>query len=58
MTKPNDFSRTLKKLLMAAGLLSFSSILWAKNLTEQQVKAVIDQQFKPLLTQYKVPEWQ
>ncbi|MEB6675305.1 class C beta-lactamase [Acinetobacter haemolyticus] len=55
MTKPNDFSRTLKKLLMAAGLLSFSSILWAKNLTEQQVKAVIDQQFKPLLTQYKVP---
>ncbi|NAR17595.1 class C beta-lactamase [Acinetobacter haemolyticus] len=55
MTKPNDFLRTLKKLLMAAGLLSFSSILWAKNLTEQQVKAVIDQQFKPLLTQYKVP---
>ncbi|WP_109440108.1 class C beta-lactamase [Acinetobacter haemolyticus] len=55
MTKPNDFSRTLKKLLMVAGLLSFSSALWAKNLTEQQVKAMIDQQFKPLLAQYKIP---
>ncbi|ENW20454.1 Beta-lactamase [Acinetobacter haemolyticus CIP 64.3 = MTCC 9819] len=55
MTKPNDFSRTFKKLLMVAGLISFSSALWAENLTEQQVKAVIDQQFKPLLTQYKVP---
>ncbi|NAR52820.1 class C beta-lactamase [Acinetobacter haemolyticus] len=54
MTKPNDFSRTFKKLLMVAGLISFSSALWAENLTEQQVKAVIDQQFKPLLTQYKV----
>ncbi|WP_436871930.1 class C beta-lactamase [Acinetobacter haemolyticus] len=55
MTKPNDFSRTFKKLLMVAGLISFSSALWAENLTEQQVKAVIDQQFKPLLAQYKVP---
>lgn len=45
----------LKKLLTVAGVLSVSSTLWAKDLTEQQVKAVIDQQFKPLLAQYNIP---
>lgn len=45
----------LKKLLIVAGVLSVNSTLWAKDLTEQQVKAVIDQQFKPLLPQYNIP---
>lgn len=45
----------LKKLLIVAGVFSVSSTLWAKDLTEQQVKAVIDQQFKPLLAQYNIP---
>ncbi len=45
----------LKKLLIIAGVFSVSSTLWAKDLTEQQVKAVIDQQFKPLLAQYNIP---
>ncbi|HBO72629.1 MAG TPA: class C beta-lactamase [Acinetobacter sp.] len=55
MTKPKHFSMNLKKLLTVAGVLSVSSTLWAKDLTEQQVKAVIDQQFKPLLAQYNIP---
>ncbi|WP_407078960.1 class C beta-lactamase [Acinetobacter ursingii] len=37
------------------GLLACSAPLDAKDLTEQQVKAVIDQQFKPLLAQYNIP---
>lgn len=45
----------LKKLLIVAGVFSVSSTLWAKDLTEQRVKAVIDQQFKPLLAQYNIP---
>ncbi len=45
----------LKRLLIVAGVFSVSSTLWAKDLTEQQVKAVIDQQFKPLLAQYNIP---
>lgn len=45
----------LKRLLIIAGVFSVSSTLWAKDLTEQQVKAVIDQQFKPLLAQYNIP---
>lgn len=45
----------LNKLLIVAGVFSISSTLWAKDLTEQQVKAVIDQQFKPLLAQYNIP---
>lgn len=45
----------LNKLLIVAGVFSVSSTLWAKDLTEQQVKAVIDQQFKPLLAQYNIP---
>lgn len=45
----------LKKLLIVAGVFSVSSTLWAKDLTEHQVKAVIDQQFKPLLAQYNIP---
>jgi len=45
----------LKKLLIVAGVFSVSSTLWSKDLTEQQVKAVIDQQFKPLLAQYNIP---
>jgi beta-lactamase class C len=37
------------------GLLACSAPLDAKDLSEQQVKAVIDQQFKPLLAQYNIP---
>ncbi|WP_312101554.1 AVDC family class C beta-lactamase [Acinetobacter venetianus] len=55
MTKPKHLSMNLKKLLIIAGVFSVSSTLWAKDLTEQQVKAVIDQQFKPLLAQYNIP---
>lgn len=55
MTKPKHLSMNLKKLLIVAGVFSVSSTLWAKDLTEQQVKAVIDQQFKPLLAQYNIP---
>ncbi|MGB5888297.1 MAG: class C beta-lactamase [Acinetobacter venetianus] len=55
MTKPKHLSMNLKKLLIVAGVLSVNSTLWAKDLTEQQVKAVIDQQFKPLLPQYNIP---
>ncbi|KXO79994.1 class C beta-lactamase [Acinetobacter venetianus] len=55
MTKPKHFSMNLKRLLIVAGVFSVSSTLWAKDLTEQQVKAVIDQQFKPLLAQYNIP---
>jgi beta-lactamase class C len=55
MTKPKHLSMNLKKLLIVAGVLSVNSTLWAKDLTEQQVKAVIDQQFKPLLAQYNIP---
>ncbi len=45
----------LKNVLIVAGVFSVSSTLWAKDLTEQQVKVVIDQQFKPLLAQYNIP---
>lgn len=55
MTKPKHLSMNLNKLLIVAGVFSISSTLWAKDLTEQQVKAVIDQQFKPLLAQYNIP---
>lgn len=55
MTKPKHLSMNLKRLLIVAGVFSVSSTLWAKDLTEQQVKAVIDQQFKPLLAQYNIP---
>jgi beta-lactamase class C len=37
------------------GLVCCSSILWAQPLSEQQVKAIVDQQFKPLLAQYNIP---
>ncbi|WP_026094223.1 AVDC family class C beta-lactamase [Acinetobacter venetianus] len=55
MTKLKHLSMNLNKLLIVAGVFSVSSTLWAKDLTEQQVKAVIDQQFKPLLAQYNIP---
>ena len=55
MTKPKHLSMNLKNVLIVAGVFSVSSTLWAKDLTEQQVKAVIDQQFKPLLAQYNIP---
>lgn len=45
----------LKNVLIVASVFSVSSTLWAKDLTEQQVKVVIDQQFKPLLAQYNIP---
>lgn len=55
MNQPNYFSMTLKKLFLLTGLLSCSSVLWAGTLTEQQVQTIVDQQFKPLLAQYKIP---
>ena len=55
MNQPKAFSMTLKKLCLLTGLLSCSSALWAGNLTEQQVQTIVDQQFKPLLAQYKIP---
>jgi beta-lactamase class C len=55
MTKPKHLSMNLKNVLIVAGVFSVSSTLWAKDLTEQQVKVVIDQQFKPLLAQYNIP---
>lgn len=44
-----------KKTFMLIGLLSCSSSLWAQPLTDLQVKKIVDQQFKPLLDQYKIP---
>lgn len=55
MMKSNPLAMPSKKLLLIAGLLSCNSMLWAQQLTEQQVKQVLDQQFKPLLEQYKIP---
>ncbi|ENX38460.1 class C beta-lactamase [Acinetobacter sp. NIPH 2100] len=55
MNQPNTFSMTLKKLCLLTGLVSSSSALWAGTLTEQQVQKIVDQQFKPLLAQYKIP---
>lgn len=46
---------TSKKLFLIAGLVSVHSSLWAQAPSEHQVKAVIDQQFKPLLEQYNIP---
>lgn len=43
------------KTLMLIGLLSCSSSLWAQPLTELQIKKIVDQQFKPLLEEYKIP---
>ncbi|WP_409360552.1 class C beta-lactamase [Acinetobacter colistiniresistens] len=37
------------------GLVCASPMLWAQPLNEQQVKAIVDQQFKPLLAQYNIP---
>ncbi|RZF56715.1 beta-lactamase [Acinetobacter halotolerans] len=55
MMKSKSLVMTSKRLLWVAGLLSCSSMLWAQGLTEQQVKQVLDQQFKPLLEQYNIP---
>lgn len=44
-----------RMLFLLAGLLSYNSSIWAKSLSEQQVKEIVDQQFKPLLDQYKIP---
>jgi beta-lactamase class C len=44
-----------RMLFLLAGLLSCNSSIWAKPLSEQQVKEIVDQQFKPLLDQYKIP---
>ncbi|WP_373462999.1 class C beta-lactamase [Acinetobacter colistiniresistens] len=37
------------------GLVCASPMLWAQPLNEPQVKAIVDQQFKPLLAQYNIP---
>ena len=44
-----------RMLFLLAGLLSCNSSIWAKPLSEQQVREIVDQQFKPLLDQYKIP---
>ncbi|WP_089606323.1 class C beta-lactamase [Acinetobacter piscicola] len=44
-----------RKLFLIVGLLSCHSSVWAQPLSEQQVKDIVDQQFKPLLEQYKIP---
>lgn len=44
-----------RKLLLVTTLLSGSSSIWAQPLSEQQVQNIVDQQFKPLLAQYKIP---
>ncbi len=43
------------KTLMLIGLLSCSPSLWAQPLTELQIKKIVDQQFQPLLEEYKIP---
>nr|WP_032878960.1 class C beta-lactamase [Acinetobacter colistiniresistens] len=55
MMNLNDISRTSKQLLFMTGLVCASPMLWAQPLNEQQVKAIVDQQFKPLLAQYNIP---
>ncbi|WP_111828179.1 MULTISPECIES: class C beta-lactamase [Acinetobacter] len=55
MMNLNDISRTSKQLLFMTGLVCASPVLWAQPLNEQQVKAIVDQQFKPLLAQYNIP---
>jgi beta-lactamase class C len=55
MPNSKRFSIAAKQLCVLAGLLSCSVPLWAQQLSEQQVKAIVDQQFKPLLQQYKIP---
>ena len=44
-----------RMLFLTVGLLSCYSSVWAQPLSEQQVKEIVDQQFKPLLDQYKIP---
>ena len=46
---------TLRKFFLITGLLFCHSSVWAQQLSEQQVKNIVDQQFKPLLDQYKIP---
>ncbi|MBK0065006.1 beta-lactamase [Acinetobacter sp. S54] len=45
----------LRKILWMVGFSVCSSSLYAKDLTPQEVKTIVDQQFKPLLTQYNIP---
>ena len=44
-----------RMLFLTVGPLSCYSSVWAQPLSEQQVKEIVDQQFKPLLDQYKIP---
>ena len=46
---------TLRKFFLITGLLFCHSSVWAQQLSKQQVKDIVDQQFKPLLDQYKIP---
>lgn len=55
MLKSKPCSLSAKKVLVLTGLLSCSLPLWAQQLSEQQVREIVDQQFKPLLEQYKIP---
>ena len=44
-----------RMVFLTVGLFSCDSSVWAQQLSGQQVKEIVDQQFKPLLDQYKIP---
>ena len=44
-----------RRLFLIVGLLSCHFSVWAQPFSEQQVKDIVDQEFKPLLEQYKIP---
>ena len=55
MNKLNNHLMNRKKLFLCTVMLCCSSSIWAKQLNGQQVQDIVDQQFKPLLEQYKIP---
>ncbi|MDH0032688.1 MULTISPECIES: class C beta-lactamase [unclassified Acinetobacter] len=55
MNKLNNHLMNRKKLFLCTIMLCCSSSIWAQPLNEQRVQDIVDQQFKPLLEQYKIP---
>ena len=43
-----------KKYLLLIAMYAWSTAVWAQPLSEQQVQNIVDQQFKPLLEQYRI----
>ena len=43
-----------KKYLLLIAMCAWSTAVWAQPLSEQQVQNIVDQQFKPLLEQYRI----